>query len=233
MQRTRDSVTRPPYGDAGHRRSDPRRPNTAGTIIRFNRRPLSGRRPYSACTGDFLAPQRRWFARAIRMADAAHFDGTTEVEREQHCATCRPGAAAGHAPAIRPSHISSTITRSRPRLVSRGAVGQTSPPIRGTEGFDNNVFALQVSDTLARDYRRTAEDTVTPSSPTPPHSPSSGVRCPAAQGDTCAADLHLKLVTRVYRRPLTTAEAARAISRCSRARPRFLVGDALTNGVRW
>ncbi|MCC6810954.1 MAG: DUF1587 domain-containing protein [Deltaproteobacteria bacterium] len=115
----------------------------------------------AACTGELLPAAERPGARFS--ADASTFDKASATQRAQ---ACNDGEAPLPAmPALQRLSHRQYDHALRDLLAVTDSPAQSFTADPGTEGFDNNVFALTVSDTLARDYRRTAEDVAAAATP--------------------------------------------------------------------
>lgn len=99
-------------------------------------------------------------------------------------------------------------------------------------GFSNNAAGLLVSDRLARDYRRAAED-VSAAVMADAGVLSSILPCsPSGDGTACARQFVETFGKRVYRRPLTAAEVDGAMALFAKAgTAAYESGDAFTQGI--
>jgi hypothetical protein len=183
----------------------------------------------AACTGDFLAPPKNAFDKSDLAANPAIFDAQAPDARK---ATCDAGAAPlplmPQLPRISHAQYDNAL---RDLLGVTTHPSQNFSPDPGTEGFDNNVFALAVSDTLARDYRRNAEDTAVAITSDPTQL-AAVLGCSPTQGDACATAFIARFVSAAYRRPIASDEAAAYLALFQNAPNIFDTGDMFVNGVR-
>lgn len=182
---------------------------------------------FAACTGDFLTPATTSGPKG-NLATTV-FDQQRPAERKVAC-------EAGQAPLpLMPQLV--RLSHRQYDNALRDLLGVTTSPSQnfsadpGTEGYDNNAFALIVSDTLARDYRRNAEDTAAAIA-ADPNQLAAVLGCAPAQGDACASAFIGRFVQKAYRRALTPAEASSYLALFKSASSIFDTGDMFANGAR-
>ncbi|NUO52026.1 MAG: DUF1592 domain-containing protein [Polyangiaceae bacterium] len=98
-------------------------------------------------------------------------------------------------------------------------------------GFTNNAEGLLVSDRLARDYRRAAEQLAEQISPSAVLAPL--VPCEVATGDeACARSFIEAFGRRAFRRPLAPAEVDKYVALYGRGNGKFAAGTPFEQGIR-
>ncbi len=98
-------------------------------------------------------------------------------------------------------------------------------------GFTNNAEGLLVSDRLARDYRRAAEELAELASPSAVLAPL--VPCDVATGDeACARSFVEAFGRRAFRRPLEPAEVDAYVALYGRGNGKFAAGSPFEQGIR-